>query len=179
MRPASSAAFGAAGGDVDRRRLVGQRVEARVLDRVVAAAVADEPALPEPRASPRPPPPASPAARPALGQRSPRMCSLRFSPVPTPRKKRPGISAARGRGGLGDDRRVDPHRRAGDAGAERSRSVACAIAAEHAHTNGLCALLVDPGVEVVGDEREGEARLLGARALSTSSCGVCSSHDSA
>ena len=29
-----------------------------------------------------------------LGQRSPRMCSFRFSPVPTPRKNRPGMSAA-------------------------------------------------------------------------------------
>jgi hypothetical protein len=35
------------------------------------------------------------AARVAYGgQRPPTMCSLRFSPVPRPRKKRPGISSA-------------------------------------------------------------------------------------
>jgi hypothetical protein len=28
------------------------------------------------------------------GQRSPRTCSFKFSPVPTPRKNRPGMSAA-------------------------------------------------------------------------------------
>jgi len=30
----------------------------------------------------------------ALDQSSPRMCSLRFSPEPTPRKNRPGIMSA-------------------------------------------------------------------------------------
>ena len=49
------------------------------------------------------------------GQRWPRMCSFRASPEPTPKTNLPVEQELRGCGGLGQDRRVDPDRGAGDA----------------------------------------------------------------
>jgi hypothetical protein len=72
------------------------------------------------------------------GHPCPTMCSLRFSPVPTPRKKRPGIMAAAVAAGLRDDGGMDPSP-SGQVTAvpSRSRFVACAIAPITLHTNGL------------------------------------------
>jgi hypothetical protein len=73
----------------------------------------------------------------AGGQRSPRMCSLRFSPVPTPSMKRPGIICAQVAAACatiaGCTRpvgHVTPVR-------TRSRSVASAMPPITLHTNGL------------------------------------------
>ena len=68
----------------------------------------------------------------AVGQRSPKMCSLRASPVPTPHEKRPSKSWRRSRGGLGQDRRVDAHDRARDAHGDVDRRRALGDRAEHA-----------------------------------------------
>ena len=97
------------------------------------------------------------------GQRSPRMCSLRFSPLPTPRKKRPGEQRRRGRGGLGDDRRVDPRGRAGDAGRRpRSARSPAATPPSTAQTNGLLPCWSTQGWKWSEIESEVEAGLLGA-----------------
>ena len=72
------------------------------------------------------------------GQRAPVTCSLRFSPVPTPRKKRPGISVAEvaaawaiTAGWVRISGHVTPVPR-------RSFSVRAAIAPITPHTNGAC-----------------------------------------
>ena len=54
---------------------------------------------------------------------------------------------------LGHDRRVDAHRRAGDGGQPAHRARGLRDAAEHAPHERALALLVVPGVEVVGDPR--------------------------
>src|SRR4030095_16251152 len=71
------------------------------------------------------------------GQPAPRMCSLRFSPVPTPRKKRPSIIAAAVAAAwatmAGCMRMVGQVTHVPSS----SRSVACAMPPITAHTNGL------------------------------------------
>jgi hypothetical protein len=65
-----------------------------------------------------------------------------------------------GRGGLGDDGGVDADRRTRDAGAELQPLRRLRDAADHAPDERALALRVDPGVVVVGDQREREAGLL-------------------
>ncbi len=99
---------------------------------------------------------------PARGQPSPTTCSLRFSPVPTPRKNRPGHHRrARGRG-LRHDRRVDPDRRTGDSRTEPQAFGRVRDPADHRPDEGALTLPVDPGMEMVRDQRELEPRLLGS-----------------
>ena len=69
----------------------------------------------------------------------------------------------RGRGGLGDDRRVDAYRRAGDRRRDRQRAASDDRADHRPHERAL-ALLVVPRVEVVADPERLEAGRLGGLA---------------
>ncbi len=71
------------------------------------------------------------------GQRSPRTCSFRFSPVPTPRKKRPGIIAAEVAAAWATIAGCIRMIGAVTPVPSRSRSVAWAIAPITLQTNGL------------------------------------------
>ena len=77
--------------------------------------------------------------------------------MPTPRKKRPGISAAVVAAACATI--AGWMRIVGQVTAvpTRSRVVARAMRAEDAPDEGALPLPVDPGMEVVGDEREAEA----------------------
>ena len=110
-RAASSVAFGPNPLTSDLRRRVRQRVDPGVLDRVVAAAVGD--LLAGPQLAPD-----HSTASSSISSRwsvrrpgSPRMCSLRFSPDSDAELEPSVEHHRRGRRGLGDHRRVDPHRR--------------------------------------------------------------------
>src|SRR3954453_17315467 len=96
----------------------------------------------------------------ADGQRSPWMHSFSRSPVPTPRKKRPGIIAATVAAAwatIAGCVRIVGHVTAVPT---PTRSVACAIA-QHGPDHRRLALARRPGVEVVGHGDEVEARPLG------------------
>ena len=149
------------GGDDDRRRLVGQRVDAGLLDRVVLAAVGLV------------------ATPPELADRVDRLLE-HLEPLVRRRPLRarhvlvevlagadaeeepPAQHHLRRRRRLGDDRRVDPDQRARDRRPEADPLGRRGDAADHAPDERALALLVDPRVEVVGDEDVLEARLLGA-----------------
>ena len=70
-----------------------------------------------------------------------------------------------GRGGLGDDRRVDAEYGARDAGADRDSLRRLGDAPEDAPDERALALAVDPGVEVIRDQGEVKSRLLGTRGV--------------
>ena len=159
--PASSAACGAAGRDDDRR--AARRAACRAARPRPCSACPR--GVSSPRQSARITSTASSSiSRRSLadGHRSPRMCSFRFSPVPTPRKKRPGMHARprspppgrRSRDGSGSSGTSRRSRAAADRSRRRSPPIT-------APDEGALPLAVDPGMEVVGDEREREARLLG------------------
>lgn len=91
----ASGGLGAAGraGDEDGWRRLGPRVETRVVDREVVAAVAVDLAAPELRM--RSTASSSIASRTSAGgQSDSTTCSFNRSPEPTPRKKRPGMRVA-------------------------------------------------------------------------------------
>ena len=148
-------------GDHDVDRCLGERVEARVLDRVVKATVACELTTPEEahyfdrfleHLAP------NRRSGPALSE------NVLVQILARPHAQEEAARQHRGRGGRGlrDDRGVEAHRRARDARADDEL-----IRGERDPTEGgpderALALSVDPGVEVVRDEREREARLLGA-----------------
>ena len=138
----------------------GQRVDAGILDVVVPAVVAGHVAGPQLRGSRPRLPRASPPGPPHSGQCWATMCSLSRSPVPDAEEEPPGHQSRRRCGRLGDDRRVDPDRRARHPGPDLMRSVALAIAPRTPHTNGLWPWRVDPRVVVVRDQREREPALL-------------------
>ena len=71
-----------------------------------------------------------------------------------------GQHRADGRRGLSHDRRMRSDQRAGDAGGELESLRRLRDPAEHAPDEWALALGVDPGVEAVGDHREGEAKFL-------------------
>ena len=143
-------------------RLVRKRVDARVVHDVVLAREAGGVPLPEDAHDPTASSSISRRSR-AEGQRSPRMCSFRFSPVPTPRKKRPGISDAAVAAAcatiagwmrmVGQVTPVPTRSFSVDAAMPRARSIRTGSA-----------LPVDPRVEVVRDQRVREPGLLSARA---------------
>jgi hypothetical protein len=155
--------LGAEAGDEDRRRLVGQVVDARVLDRVVRPAMAVLAALPQ-RADDldgllehlqahvglRPA-----VAEDVLVERLP----AADAEVEAPFEQ----DGARG-GGLGDDRRVQAHGGAGDARRDGQLRGLRDRADDRPH-EGAVALLVDPRVVVVGDPQRVEAGRLGAPGL--------------
>ena len=130
-RPRSAAAR-----DDDVGRLVGQRVEARVLDRVVLAAVALDAALPE-----------EPDHRDGLLQhleplvpRRPAVAEdvlVQVLAGADAEEEAARHHRRRGRRRLGDDRRVDADRRAGDAGAEPQPLGRVGDAPITVQTNGL------------------------------------------
>ena len=99
---------------------------------------------------------------PTAGQPSPTTCSFRFSPAPSPRRKRPPERICHRRRLLGDDRRVVADRRAGDVGHQADPLGHRGGGAEHRPGVGRVALLDQPGLVVVGDLGEVEARRLGA-----------------
>jgi hypothetical protein len=76
---------------------------------------------------------------------------------PDAEEEPPGQQGRGGGGGLGDDRRVDPHRRTRYAGADDESLRRVGDRAEDAPDERTLALSVDPRVEVVGDEGEVEA----------------------
>ncbi len=80
--------------------------------------------------------------------------------MPTPKKKRPGSMAAAVAAAWAIDSRVDPNGGAGDAGADAQALGLHRDAAEHGPDERAVPLSVDPWMEVVGDEREGEPGLL-------------------
>jgi len=67
----------------------------------------------------------------------------------------------RRRGGLCDHRGVDPRRRAGDGGRDAQPVGRGCDAAQHGPDERAVTLIIEPGVEVVGDPRGGEAGALG------------------
>ena len=148
------------GGDRDRGRLVRERVDPRLLDGVVRPVVRLVAALPE------------------QAQHLDRLLEhlqplLRAGPHGAGDVLVQLLAGAdaqeeaalqhhlRGCRGLGDDRRMDPDRRAGHARAEAQLLGGLRDPADHAPDERALALRVDPGVVVVGDQRKGEARLLG------------------
>src|SRR5215510_2916860 len=94
------------------------------------------------------------------------MCSFRFSPVPTPRKKRPGIMAAAvaaacatmaGCTRIGG---MHPHRRAGHRRPEPEPCGGEPDRADHAPHERALPLSIDPRVEMIGHHGEAESVLL-------------------
>ena len=150
-------------GDEDLRQRLRQVVDAGVLDRVVLAVVALLPALPE-RADDldgllehlQPHVGLGPAvAEDVLVERFAAADAEREPPV---------VQDAAGRRGLSDDRRMDPDRRTGDAGGD-GQARGRAERADHGPHEARVALLVVPGVVVVGDPERVEAGLLGLLGL--------------
>ena len=90
----------------------------------------------------------------------PVMCSLSASPEPTPSENRPGIIAAAVAAGVGDDRRVGPHRRTGHARRQPEPLRRLGDRADDAPDKRALALGVDPRMEVVGDRDVVEAERL-------------------
>src|SRR5438270_5610819 len=115
----------------------------------------------------------------AAGQRPPTTCSLRFSPVPTPRKKRPGIIdpavAAAWAMIAGWVRMVGQ----GTPVARRRSLVAWAMAPTTLHTNGLCPWLSVHGWKWSETRAYSKPATSPSRAWRTNSMGWCSSLDSA
>ncbi len=146
-----------------RRRLVGQVVDARVLDGVVRPVVAALAALPQ-RADDLDGLLEHLQAHVGLGPAVAEdvlveRLAAAHAEVEAPVEQH----GARG-GGLGDDRRVDAHRRAGDARRDRQRRGLRERADDRPH-EGAVALLVVPRVVVVGDPQRVEAGRLGAAGL--------------
>ena len=83
------------------------------------------------------------------------------------------------RRGLRDDRRVDADQRAGDARAEPEALGRLRDAADHAPDERALALRVVPRVEVVGDQAEREAGLLGELRVAHHVVRRCSSEEKA
>src|SRR5207248_5666634 len=115
----------------------------------------------------------------AAGQRAPTTCSLRFSPLPTPRKKRPGICAAAvaaawamTTGWVRIVGHVTPVPR-------RRLPLAWAIAPMTPHTNGLWPWVSVHGWKWSEIRAYSKPATSPRRAWRTSSWGGCSSLDSA
>src|SRR3954470_10320193 len=115
----------------------------------------------------------------ASGQRAPVTCSFRFSPVPTPRKKRPGIIAAHVAvacatiaGWMRISGHVTPVPR-------RNRSVTCAIPPMTLHTNGLWPWLSCHGWKWSEIRPNVKPASSASRACCTRSFGRCSSDENA
>ena len=113
------------------------------------------------------------------GQRAPVTCSFRFSPVPTPRKKRPGASVAQVAAAwatiAGWTRivgQVTPV-------PIRNRSVACRIAPTVVQTNGLWPCASTHGWMWSEIRPHVNPASSAARACATRSAGVCSSLEKA
>jgi hypothetical protein len=111
------------------------------------------------------------------GQRSPSTCSFRFSPVPTPRKKRPGIIDAHVAaawatiaGWMRIRGHVTPVPR-------RSRSVSRAIPPITLQTKGLCPCWSIQGWKWSEMSAKPNPASSAARAFSTSALASCSSLD--
>jgi hypothetical protein len=149
--------------DEDRRRLVGQVVHACVLDGVVLAMVAALAALPE---QPddldgllerlEPDVGLGPAvAEDVLVERLARSDAEREAAL---------VHNTAGGSGLGDDRGVDAHRRAGHAG-RHWEAARLGERAEDGPHEGAVALLVVPGVVMVGDPQRVEPGRLGPTCL--------------
>ena len=151
----------------------------RVLDLVELAAVVDGVARPQRADHLDRLARASPGAPRGRGQRSPRMCSLSASPVPTPKKNRPSssnevvaVAWARIAGWIRVVGHVTPT-------PTSMRSVVAAMAPEHRPHERAVALRLDPRMEVVGDRHEVEPGLLGLpRPARRAPPGACSSLDS-
>src|SRR4029453_10135335 len=73
----------------------------------------------------------------------------------------PGHQCRGGRRGLGDDGRMDPHRRTGDCGADLEAARARADRTDRGPDEGALPLPVRPWMEVIRDQSEGEATVLG------------------
>jgi hypothetical protein len=160
---ASATAFGPEAGDEDRNGRFRQVVDARVLDRVVLAAVRLLPALPqrahhldrlaqhlEPHVRLRPV-----VAEDVLVERL---------AAADPEVEAPAGHDGARRRRLGDDRGVDADGGTGDAGGDRQVDGLGERADDGPHERAV-ALLVVPGVVVVGDPERVEARLLGPLGL--------------
>ena len=158
------------------RRLVEGRVEAGFLDRVVAAVMA----LVGPCQRSRMTSMASASISTAriLGPAVAQDVLVEvLAPVPTPRKNRPGISAAAVAeacamiaGCVRMVRRVTPV-------PSRSVSVAWAVSADDRPDEGALSLTVDPGMEVIRDERVREPALLGGGRAADEINRPCSSEE--
>ena len=150
--------------DGDRDRMLGQRVERRVVDRVVLAAVGLLAAVPEE---------ADHLDRllehldPLVG-RGPagaRDVLVQVLTCTEPEREPARQHRADGSGGLRDDRRMRPDQRARDAGRKLDPLGCLRDPAQHAPDERTLTLGLDPGMEVVGDHREGEAQLLRPRGV--------------
>src|SRR3954454_1506715 len=152
--------LGPAGGKVDPRQALGERVQPRVLDREVASAMVRQLALPEladhldrffEHLGP------DLEARPATAHH------MLVEVLAGAESEEEPVWHQRGgrRGGLGDDRRMGPDGRTRDAGAEDQTVGRLRDRSEDAPDEGALALAADPRVEMVRDESEREARLLG------------------
>ena len=161
-RPASSAAFGRAAAIAIGIGCSGERVEPRVVEGVVPAPMGLFPALPEE---------ADHLDRllehlDSLVGRGPARAGdvlVQVLACTEAEREPAGQHRADGRRGLSHDRRMRSDQRAGDAGGELESLRRLRDPAEHAPDEWALALGVDPGVEVVGDHREGEAQLLRPR----------------
>ncbi len=143
----------------DGRGILGKGVQAGVLNGVVAAMVAPVSPLPQQanhldrllqHAGPHLP------FRPSVSQ-DVLIESLARADAEeeAPRHHRRG-----GPGRLGNDRRMDPHRRARDDGAQAKSLGRLSDAADDRPDEGGVALAANPGMEVVGDEPEPKSCLL-------------------
>src|SRR5918992_2914610 len=155
---------GLRGCNVDRRRLVGQRVHASLLDRVVATVVALVAALPEEmnhldrlleHLEPHLP----------FGPAVPEDVLVQVLARADAEEKASGQHGGRRRRSLGDDRRMNADRGARHAGSEAEALGGLRDTSDHRPDEGGVPLLVHPGMEVIGDERVGEPRLLRGRGV--------------
>src|SRR5215211_1312438 len=151
--------LGTGGGDDDRRGLVGEGVDASVLDRVVAAVVALQAALPQ-----------QPdhldrllehlLADVGLGPAVAEDVLVQVLAAAHAEEEAAGEHGRGGRGGLGDDRRMDSDRWARDAGPDPQPLGCLGDAAQNGPDERRVALPIDPRMKVIGDPCEVEAGLL-------------------
>ena len=159
IRPGERRHARGAAGDVDGRKRIRQRVDAGILDGVVPPVVAGHLAGPQ-RADHvhgllehlRPDLPLGPV----LGD------DVLVEPLTRAHAEEepPGHQRRGRRGGLGDDRRMDPGGGAGHPGSDADPLGRVGDRAEDAPDERALALAVDPRMVVIGDQREREATLL-------------------
>ena len=167
-----------AGRDHDARGRRRQRVQARILDRVVGAVERRFVAAPQ---QPDDLDCLLEHLEPHVRRRPTRADDVLVEVLAGADAEKEASGHQRGRRGgcLCNDRRVTADDRAGHAGSELEAMRRLGDAPDDRPDEGALTLSVDPGMKVVGDEGVLEAALLGPRAFATRAEGGCSSEESA
>ena len=146
-------------GHEDRRRRVGDRVQPGRVDPVMRAVMGDEPPLNSSLITSTASSSMSSRSS-ADGQAVPRMCSFSASPLPTPSVNRPPVSSEDVAAAWAMIGGMGAQQRAGHRGGDRKRGTR-GDGADHRPDEAALALLVQPGVVMVGDPQGVESGLLG------------------